>query len=93
MKLLKLAVCLYLMIFFSTSCSTSNLHKSHTFDKQAHRGGRGLMPENTIASEKNAIDYDCTMEMDLQMSKEKKLLFLMMHISAVIFVLRLKEIL
>ena len=31
------------------------------------------MPENTIASEKNAINYDCTMEMDLQMSKDKKI--------------------
>jgi len=31
------------------------------------------MPENTIASEKNAINYDCTLEMDLQMSKDKKI--------------------
>jgi len=44
-----------------------------SFDKQAHRGGRGLMPENTIASEMNAINYDCTLEMDLQMSKDKKI--------------------
>lgn len=43
------------------------------FDEQAHRGGRGLMPENTIASEKNAIDYNNTLEMDLQMSKDKKI--------------------
>ncbi len=41
-----------------------------SFDAQAHRGGRGLMPENTIASEKNAIDYGCTLEMDLQMSHD-----------------------
>ena len=31
------------------------------------------MPENTIASEMTAIDYDCTMEMDLQMSKDKQI--------------------
>lgn len=43
------------------------------FDEQAHRGGRGLMPENTIASEKNAIDYGCTLEMDLQMSEDGKI--------------------
>ncbi|MEO6134929.1 MAG: glycerophosphodiester phosphodiesterase family protein, partial [Ginsengibacter sp.] len=43
------------------------------FDEQAHRGGRGLMPENTIASQKNAIDFGCTLEMDLQMSKDKKI--------------------
>lgn len=45
----------------------------NSFDKQAHRGGRGLMPENTIQSEENAIDYGCTMEMDLQMSKDKQI--------------------
>ena len=58
-----------------TSCNSSNSHNdnSRSFDKQAHRGGRGLMPENTIASEKNAINYDCTLEMDLQMSKDKKI--------------------
>ncbi|TAM93697.1 MAG: glycerophosphodiester phosphodiesterase [Chitinophagaceae bacterium] len=54
-------------ILFS-ACSVTR----HTFDAQAHRGGRGLMPENTIASEKNAINYSCTMEMDLQMTKDKK---------------------
>jgi len=61
------------LIVFLTSCSASNFHKHQTFDKQAHRGGRGLMPENTIASQKNAINYDCTLEMDLQMSKDKKI--------------------
>lgn len=57
------------------ACSTTKRYKSlsHGFDKQAHRGGRGLMPENTIASEKNAINYGCTLEMDLQMSKDKKI--------------------
>jgi glycerophosphoryl diester phosphodiesterase len=61
---------LYLpVLLLLLSCSANK----HTFDKQAHRGGRGLMPENTIASEKNAINYDCTMEMDLQMSKDKKI--------------------
>lgn len=51
------------------SCGVSR----QDFDEQAHRGGRGLMPENTIASEKNAIDYNCTLEMDLQMSKDKQI--------------------
>ena len=70
----------YTKLFFAlfmallASCSETNQHKNDTaFDRQAHRGGRGLMPENTIASEKNAIDYDCTMEMDLQMTKDKKI--------------------
>jgi len=65
----------FFLIFalFLASCATSNHHHEQDFDKQAHRGGRGLMPENTIASEKNAINYDCTLEMDLQMSKDKKI--------------------
>lgn len=63
-----------LFVALLISCSSANKHHTkHEFDKQAHRGGRGLMPENTIASEKNAIKYDCTMEMDLQMSKDKKI--------------------
>lgn len=48
-------------------------HGQNKFDRQAHRGGRGLMPENTILSEKNAIDFNTTMEMDLQMTKDKKI--------------------
>ncbi|MEO8720243.1 MAG: glycerophosphodiester phosphodiesterase family protein, partial [Ginsengibacter sp.] len=63
-----------LITLIAISCGTSNMSRSlSNFDKQAHRGGRGLMPENTIASEKNAIIYNCTMEMDLQMSKDKKI--------------------
>jgi glycerophosphoryl diester phosphodiesterase len=65
----QLSVFLFLIVFIM-SCSVT---KSN-FDPQAHRGGRGLMPENTIASEKNAIDYGCTLEMDLQMSKDKKII-------------------
>lgn len=58
-----------LAVILLSSCGTTK----HSFDEQAHRGGRGLMPENTIASEKNAINYNNTMEMDLQMSKDKKI--------------------
>lgn len=64
----QLSVLLFLIVFIM-SCSVTR----SSFDPQAHRGGRGLMPENTIASEKNAIDYGCTLEMDLQMSKDKKI--------------------
>jgi glycerophosphoryl diester phosphodiesterase len=66
---------LSVIILLIGSCATPNHHAANksTFDKQAHRGGRGLMPENTIASEMNAINFDCTMEMDLQMSKDKQI--------------------
>lgn len=40
-------------------------------DVQAHRGGAGLMPENTIAAMKNALDLDVnTLEFDLQLSQD-----------------------
>lgn len=40
-------------------------------DVQAHRGGAGLMPENTIQAMKNAIDMGVnTLELDLQMSSD-----------------------
>lgn len=43
------------------------------FDTQAHRGGRGLMSENTIPAMLDAIDRGInTLEMDLQLSKDLK---------------------
>ncbi len=40
-------------------------------DLQAHRGGAGLMPENTFSSMKNALDLGVnTLEMDLQISAD-----------------------
>ncbi|MEP7238348.1 MAG: glycerophosphodiester phosphodiesterase [Ferruginibacter sp.] len=45
------------------------------FDKQAHRGGRGLMPENTIPAMLNAIGLGVTtLEMDISISKDNKVL-------------------
>ena len=56
-----------------SACNNPQVNKPlEGFDAQAHRGGRGLMPENTIASEENAIHYNCTLEMDLQMSKDSQ---------------------
>ena len=42
-------------------------------DLQAHRGGAGLMPENTFSSMKNALDLHVnTLEFDLQISADKQ---------------------
>jgi len=42
-------------------------------DVQAHRGGAGLMPENTVSAMKNAIDLEVnTLEFDLQLSSDGK---------------------
>lgn len=43
------------------------------FNKEGHRGTRGLMPENTIPSMYKAIDYDVnTVEVDVVISRDKK---------------------
>ena len=43
------------------------------FDKQGHRGCRGLMPENTVPAMLNAIGLGVTtLEMDISISKDKK---------------------
>lgn len=42
-----------------------------SIDVQAHRGGAGLMPENTIAAMKNALDLGVnTLEFDLHLSAD-----------------------
>ena len=43
------------------------------FDKQGHRGARGLMPENTIPAMFKALELGVTtLEMDVVISKDKK---------------------
>lgn len=50
--------------------STSNAHAS-IFDKQGHRGCRGLMPENTIPAMLHAINLGVTtLEMDIVFTKD-----------------------
>ena len=45
------------------------------FDKQGHRGSRGLLPENTIPAMLKALDNGVTtLEMDISFSKDKKAL-------------------
>lgn len=51
--------------------SSSIVSHAQSFDKEGHRGGRGLMPENTIQSMEKAIDLGVTLEMDISFSKEK----------------------
>ncbi len=45
------------------------------FDKQGHRGCRGLMPENTIPAMLHALDLGVTtLEMDVVITKDKKVI-------------------
>lgn len=47
--------------------------KLPAFNKEGHRGARGLMPENTIPSMYSAIDHDVnTVEVDIVISKDRK---------------------
>lgn len=59
-----------------TGCIAASHMKSSTnnFDFQAHRGGRGLMPENTIPAMLAVMDNDkvTTLEMDLAITKDKQ---------------------
>ena len=51
-------------------------HKSMgTFDKQGHRGCRGLMPENTIPAMLKALDIGVTtLEMDIAITKDRQVI-------------------
>ena len=64
------------VICILTSCSTAShmTVSKNNFDFQAHRGGRGLMPENTIPAMLALMDNDkvTTLEMDLAVTKDKK---------------------
>jgi glycerophosphoryl diester phosphodiesterase len=59
-----------------TKQATGNKHAIvafPAFDEEAHRGGRGLMPENTIPAMLNAIDLGVTtLEMDTHITKDNK---------------------
>lgn len=47
--------------------------KMNKFDKEGHRGCRGLMPENTVPAFKKAIDLGVTtIEMDAVITKDKE---------------------
>lgn len=51
------------------------LAQQHPFDLQGHRGGRGLMPENTIPAMRWALDLGVTtLEMDIAISQDKQVL-------------------
>ena len=81
---------LFLFSFIFISCTSTNKNSSMNserqnpsaswrsegaFDKQGHRGCRGLMPENTIPAMLHAIGLGVTtLEMDISISKDKKVL-------------------
>jgi len=75
----KVNLCLAALLL-GTSCSVKqgNINKEPefpTFDTEAHRGGRGLMPENTIAAMIHGIDLGVTtIEMDCHITKDNQVI-------------------
>ncbi len=64
--LLALAAC-------KTPQPSASASRPAAFDEEAHRGGRGLYPENTIPAMLHAIDLDVTtLEMDLVISQDQQ---------------------
>lgn len=66
------AVFISLAACSSTKQNTTTVNRKQ-LDKQGHRGCRGLMPENTIPAMLKALELNVTtLEMDLAISKDKK---------------------
>src|SRR5687767_3593735 len=67
------------ILCFFAACEVSKKAPSKpmvsSFDKQGHRGCRGLMPENTIPAMITALDLGVTtLEMDVVITKDKQVL-------------------
>ncbi|MCT3761810.1 glycerophosphodiester phosphodiesterase [Elizabethkingia anophelis] len=63
------------LFFAGILCMTAQLNYAQSFDKQAHRGGKSLYPENTIPAMKNALKMGITtLEMDLAITKDRKVI-------------------
>lgn len=69
---------LYLVLLLSCTAAQkattpNTTHSMEQLDKQGHRGCRGLMPENTIAAMKTALDLGVTtLELDVVITKDKQ---------------------
>ncbi len=77
MKLQSYIFFLLLGMLTLTGCRyTKNMQvQLPVFDKQGHRGARGLMPENTIPAMLKAIDLGVTtLEMDAVVTKDKQVI-------------------
>jgi glycerophosphoryl diester phosphodiesterase len=67
---------LSLFLLFITGCYSVKKQPGlpvTSFDKQGHRGCRGIMPENTIPAMLRALDLGCnTLEMDIAITADEK---------------------
>ncbi len=68
---------LLLVIVLVAGCHTTKMVNMNLplFDTEAHRGGRGLMPENTVAAMLHALTLNVTtLEMDAVITKDKQVI-------------------
>lgn len=87
---------IYIVLGFAivllSACKTNKMNSQNIpfpeFSTEAHRGGRGLMPENTIPAMKNAIDLGVsTLEMDTHISSDGKVFLSHDHYMNPLFIL------
>lgn len=70
----------FIVLILNMGCSNQKTLQgsplmAKVFDKQGHRGCRGLMPENTIPAMLHAIGFGVTtLEMDISITKDKKVI-------------------
>ena len=72
-KLYIISLCIVTMLTSFSSCQLNEGKKQPQYivDVQAHRGGMGLMPANTLHAMKNAVDLGVnTLELDIVVTKD-----------------------
>ena len=73
MKILWTIIGIVALASCNTTSNTADMKPLGEFDKQGHRGSRGLMPENTIPAMLRAIDEGVTtLELDVVVSKDSQ---------------------
>ncbi len=77
MKIMKFPIYILIAAGLMASCKNTEVTTERQplgkFDKQGHRGSRGLMPENTIPAMLRAIDEGVTtLELDVVISKDSQ---------------------
>lgn len=70
---MKNTVCTRLFILLFTLLTGQAMSAQTPFDWQAHRGGRGIMPENSLPAFRKALQLGVpTLELDVVISKDKQ---------------------
>ncbi len=65
--------CFLIVLFFPFCLNAQSVSIPANFEFYAHRGGRGIMPENTIPAFLKSVDLGVlTLEMDVVMSQDKE---------------------